>query len=429
MRQLPDPRLHVVYDKDDLAENADFVNSLADIGAGRIVVEVTPDGRNLDWLAVDIERALGKNPHLSGAGRNTNDRWLRVQAWVIGSSVTTMFISRVQLLDVRRLKSVFELALACDLEVWLLAQQQPLAPQMGRLLEDWPVEEVEMGTFRKRWRRAAASKTTPQVESGSRQRFPRVPLDEFVLFRATCRDLLSPDDFETVDRIFQWAAAEAAAWIDATDGITEEAAVAFVRGLVGPCSTLDEAIVRLRATQVALFRRRYLLKVDLDRVLALYAIEEQSPLDEVTAAKLAQYAATRYPAAAALALATGASPVEVAALNIGEVLHEADTVAVAGDSELPETARSLVGPHVVHRIIDGATAADPLFVMHTTDESKRGDRAGGRAIERMLKLILHEVGVRITAARSYGGLRGRSDGWRSREGISIQQLEPTVESA
>lgn len=429
MPKLPDPHLHIVYDKDDLAENADFVSALADNAAGRIVVDVTPDGRRLDWLAVDIERALGKNPHLSGAGRLTSDRWLRIHAWLIGAGIKTLFISRVQLLDAQRLKSALDLALACDLEVWLLAQQNPLPPQMSTLLEDWPVDESDMATFRKRWRRAATPKTKADAGSDNRGAFPQVPLDDFPLFRATCRDLLSAGDFETVDGVFQQTAAEVINWIDRVDAPTEESVGELLRELVAPCSTFDEAITRVRAAQVACFWRRYMIKVDVDRVLAAYGIEEQSPLDDATAAKLAQYAAPRYPAAAALALATGASPVKVGELNLGDLSLAANAIALAGHGELTETARRLIAPHVVHRILEGAKAADPLFGQHTTDGSKRSNRAGVRAIERMLNLILREVGVRVTAARSYGGLRGRSKSWRWREGVSIQRLEATAESA
>jgi hypothetical protein len=424
--KLPDPRLHVVNDKDDLAENARFVSSLEDLDGGRVVVNITPDGRNLDWLAADIERGLGKNPHVSGTGRNANDRWTRIHAWLLGGGIESLFISRIQLLDGRRLKPVIDLALACGVDLWLLAQQDPLPKTIRQLLEDWPVEEVSVAGFRKKWRRRSTTK--PKADAGSvlTATFPGVPHDEFVLFRAACRDLLTPADFKTVDRALQVAASEVADWLQSQDAIREEEVGRLVRDLVAPCRGLDEAITRLRGAQVAFFWRRYLLKLDVDRIVAAYAIEEKSELNSTTAVHLRSYAATRYPAAAALALATDWSPLEVSSIAIADVGVDAKSMSLSGFGDLPDEAARLVTPHLVHRLLDGASDDDPLFVMHTTDESRRGDPATDRAIERMFNLILREVGVRITASRSYSGLRGRSTGWRWREGVSVQAIETSV---
>lgn len=426
MLRLPDPRLHLVTDNDDLAENAKFVSSLADLDHGRVVVNITPDGRNLDWLAADIERGLGKNPHVSGAGRNANDRWARIHAWLVGSEIESLFISRIQLLDGRRLKPLIDLALACGVDLWLIGQQDPLPKSIRQLLEDWPVEEVTAAAFRKKWRSNPAPKRKPDTGSVATPTFPRVPHDEFVLFRAACRDLLGPKDFKRLDSVFQATAAEVGQWLHSHEAITEKEVGRLVRDLVAPCRGLDEAISRLRGAQVAFFWHRYLLKLDVDRIVAAYAIEEKSELNKTTAAGLRSYAATRYPAAAALALATDWSPLDVSAIKIGDVGFESARVLVAGFGSLPAEAARLVAPHLVHRLLDGASDDDPLFVMHTTDESKRGDAASDRAIERMLNLVLREVGVRITASRSYSGLRGRSKGWRWREGVSVQPIETSV---
>jgi hypothetical protein len=424
--KLPDPLLHVVYDKDDLAENARFVSSLDDLDGGRVVVNITPDGRNLDWLAADIERGLGKNPHVSGAGRNANDRWTRIHAWLVGGGVESLFVSRIQLLDGRRLKPVIDLALACGVDLWLVAQQDPLPRTIRGLLEDWPVEEVSVSDFRKRWRRSSTSKAKADAGTVLTPTFPRVPHDEFVLFRAACRDLLMPTDFKIVDRAFQASAAEVADWLQSQDAIGEEEVGRLVRDIVAPCRGLDEALTRLRGAQVAFFWRRYLLKLDADRIVAAYAIEEKSELNRTTAAQLRSYAATRYPAAAALALATDWSPLEVSSIAIADIGVDATSMSLAGFGDLSDEAAKLIAPHLVSRLLDGASEEDPLFILHTTDESRRDDPATDRAIERMLNLILREVGVRITASRSYSGLRGRSKGWRWREGVSVQAIETSV---
>jgi hypothetical protein len=426
MLRLPDPRLYVVCDKDDLAENAAFVASLHGVDARRVVVSITPDGRNLDWVAADIERCLGKNPHVSGAGRKTNDRWTRIHSWLIGGGIESLFISRIQLLDGRRLKPLIDLALACGVNLWLMSQQDPLPRTIRELLEEWPVEEVTMADFRKKWRRVSTPK--PKADAGQvlSATFPRVPHDEFVLFRAACRDLLAPKDFKIVDRAFQTTAAEVVDWLQSQDAIGEEEVGRLVRDIVAPCRTQDEAITLLRGAQVAFFLHRYLLKLDIDRIVAAYAIEEKSELNHSTAAQLRSYAATRYPAAAALALATDWSPLEVSSIAIADVGVDATSMSLAGFGDLPDEAAGLVTPHLVHRLLDGASEDDPLFILHTNDESRRDDPATDRAIERMLNLILREVGVRITASRSYSGLRGRSKGWRWREGVSVQAIETSV---
>lgn len=428
MLTLPDPRLHLVYDKQDDVKTAAFVNDLASPADGRLVVDVTPDGRNLDWLAVDIERGLGKNPHLSGAGRDTSDRWSRIHAWLIGGQVETVFVSRIQLLDERRLAAAIGLAVACGVDLWLIAQQDPLPERMAELLAEWPFEEVELLDFRRRWRSTRPRKPATEVTTAE-EAFPTVPLDEFVWFRAACRALLAPEEFVVVDEAFQAAAASTLAWIDASDAIGEDEVVKLVGGLIGPCRSLNEAVTTLRAAQVAFFWRRYLLKVNLDCVLAAYAIAEQSALDEETTAKLGSYAAARYPVAAVIALGCEMSPKEIALLNLRDVSTTPEGISIAGRGSLPPQTTRLVLPHLVERLMGGASSDAPLFVVHTTNKAKRDQRVTDRAIERLLLCILKETGVRITHARSYTGLRGNSANWRWREGLSIQPLEPTFGAA
>lgn len=427
MLKPPNPRLHIVYDEDDLAEHAAFVRRLANPEC--VVVQITPDGRNLDWVAVDIERALGKNPHLSGVGRNTGERWSRIHAWLIGGAIRHLIVARVHLIDARRLEPLLDLALACDTELWLVAQHKPLSAEMTGLIGDWPFEELDIAEFQSRWLAAEAPKRRNQNASCSKPRFPRVPLDEFVLFRSSCRELLSNEEFKAVDRTFQETAASVLKWIDESNGVTEETVLELVRDRIATCPTLDEAVTRIRATQVALFWRRWFLKVDLDRLLATYAIPEQSALDAHCVTALSSYAATRYPAAAAIALATKAPPAEIAQLNLESVSVGEREVSVAPYGELPLQVAGLVRAHLIHRILDGAVGSDPLFVMHTTDPAKRANRATDRAIERLLVSLLHEVGVRITASRSYTGVRGRALNWRWRDGVSVQPLESTREAA
>jgi hypothetical protein len=425
--KLPDPRLHLVYDEEDDVKTATLLNRIADGPRGRIVVDVTPDGRNLDWLAVDIERGLGKNPHLSGVGRNTSDRWSRIHAWLAGGQVNTIVISRIQLLDQSRLNSAVTLAVACGVDLWLLAQQKPLPKAVSEALENWPFEEVDLAVFRRQWRGVRPQPSTT-VEEGANT-FPAVPLDEFVLFRAACKELLSPEDFARVDATFQATAAAVLEWIDATSVVDEASVVELVRDLVGPCHTLSEAVTRLRAAQVALFSRRFFLKINLDYVLAAYALEEQDELDSASIEKLRSYAAARYPAAAAIALGAQMSPAAVAHLNLGDVSIGDDGISLVGRGNLPAEASALVLPHLVERLLDGGSAEDPLFVVHSTNKAKRDQRITDRGIERLLVQVLRETGVRITSARSYPGLRGRGDNWRWREGVSVQQMETTLEAA
>jgi hypothetical protein len=426
--KLPDARLHLVYDEADGVKTAELLNRLGDPASGRVVVDVTPAGRNLDWLAVDIERGLGKNPHLSGAGRNTSDRWSRIHAWLIGGQIKTLVVSRIQLLNEQRLNAAITLAIACGVDLWLVAQQKPLSTELAKTLEEWPLDEVALADFCRRWRTRRPPQTKT-VEAKGGVDFPNVPLDEFVLFRARCGELLAPEDFTRVDSTFQATAASVIQWIDAARVIDEESVVALVRDLIGPCRTLPEAVTRLRAAQVAFFWRRYLLKVNLDYVLAAYAIEPRDDLDSAVIEKLSAYGAARYPAAAAIALGAQMSPADVALLDLDAVSVCPAGIALAGHGTLPTEAAALVLPHLVERFLDGASTADPLFVMHSTDKSKRDQRISHRGIERLLVQILRETGVRITASRSYTGLRGKGDNWRWREGISLQRIETALEAA
>jgi integrase len=265
------------------------------------------------------------------------------------------------------------------------------------------------------------------VEAEMARSFPEVPLDEFVCFLDACRSLLSPNDLALVEEVFRDEAASIDSWIDSADAISEETALGRITELLGRCHSLPEAVVRVRATQTAFFWRRYLLKVNLDRLLAAYAIEEEGCLDAATIASLSSYAAARYPAAAAVALGGRLSPVEIASLNMGDVELRADRITIGRNCELPPEAWILVLPHFVERLLAGASSSDPLFIFHTSDKSRRNDRVSDRAVGKMFAKILQELGIRITHASSSSYKRSRD--WRWRRGISIQPLRASSEAA
>lgn len=134
--------LWLVNDGHDLPAHAGFVAGLADPTSGRAIVNVTPGGRNLMWLARDVMKGLGRDVQAAGTPRNSQELWRWVICWSAAEDITDLVVDRAHLLDPRNCRRLLDLATMCRANLWLICQTAAQTRGQRELLRDWPVTAI-----------------------------------------------------------------------------------------------------------------------------------------------------------------------------------------------------------------------------------------------------------------------------------------------
>jgi hypothetical protein len=428
MLKLPDPGLFVVIDDEDTAERGTYLRGVAASDPDKLFVAITPGSDNNRTVGIDILRALGKDPDLVGAGRNSAETWQRAALWLELANLSDVFVSRAHLLPYWLMEDLVRLAARAQTRLWLIFQTPALQRRHVRFLRLWPVTRLEWGEFQARWdtpsrkRRRTSSKPTRAAEQA--RRLPHVPIDDFTTFRAACRELLSADDFALVDAEFLRAFQTTSAYLESQGGqaVTEETICAHVREAIADLDWMPTLTTRIRGSQVAAFHAGYLVKANLDALMTTRA--SRVKLDDEVLAKLSRYCTPRFAAAAVLVAAIDCQLEDLLALNIGDVAVGGNMVTVSGATHrLPPEAGRLVEGLARERLMQEATSEEPLFVYVPGTGRKHGARMRWtvRGMSDNLKKLERETGVLLTAHLRDHGQRNAVS-WAQRRGISIQRI-------
>lgn len=413
--------LNLIFDPEDALKHQELLAGLHGLDEGRLVCEAPPDSRRFIALADQAFEAMGKDIDSEGSGRSSAASWRLLLVWLLGEDVDHLFVNRAHLLDRREWESLFALAAAAGVQLWLIAQAHPLRRGLREAALDWPLQEFEFEEFVARWE----ERGDPSSDQGSEQAlvdetdagFPAVPEADFPTFRAACSELLAPSDFAVVDRAYIRAFNAATAW---RDGEAETMLRSLARHLDESRSG-DEAIVGLRAAQAALLRRGWFLRVDPAKVELVKAEAQTRNIDHAALAKLRRYVHPARAGAAVLAMVSGWSPSQLAALKIGDLGLDgrARVVRLKGESwTLPSGATPPVRALMAQRRFDGGGAEDSLFV---TGRGERLRPITTAALRWWLRRMTHETGLSL--ARSWNVDATEDIRWRARKmGIGLVRL-------
>ncbi len=430
----PEPSLTLVHELEDERELLERIRDLHDIRAGRLVIEASPDSRNLHWLALDVLRALGKEQGHAGSPRNSQRLWDWARAWTAGEQIQDLIVTRAQNISLREWNYLVELAVFSGARLWLISQGGSLRrTQRDMVDKEWPFRRMSAEDFLGQWAGASrkadaveleASATTP-LDAG----LPELPGDDFTTFRAACRDLLSADDFERVDELLADHRADTHRWLTgrlAGEELTEDELAEHLRARMRTCRNQREMLVLLRAAQISLFHAGWLVKVSLPRLAQrLGETEQVYGLDEAAARLLRGYSSPRYAALGVVVLATRAGTPEIEPLNLSDVTADGDLVTLASASaEIPDYARGILRTHLLCMdLIHADTKDDGLFLQETGRETgDRGDgRASARALSNATSQITKDTGLSLSA--SWNALTVDTPrSWVQRHGVGVSAL-------
>lgn len=434
------------------------------VSSPQVLVRPTPGGVDQATFALDVLTALGKNPKVLADERLGPRAWGYARAWLAAAGVADLVIDRAHQLGADRLGELTELAgeLACRL--WLIWSG---GGDLDAVAEAARVAGVDRFSI-------LPEQLPLLLPLPARPPWPDFQLEDTVLpaadfptFRAACRRHLGPREFDTLDRLYQHAAARTDAWLGEHHHLREAGREAVGGPLaawlrddqLGPHSRTARALVTLRATQAALFVGGVLLRWD------------PAPLGPDPVARLcgtidlqwahALYAGARTAPAAvtALSLHLNQPPLYFDCWRLGDVAADGSVLAAPGvhrhkvlaylaypdyraaiDStsgvteiacahpvQVPSPARVLIAAHHAYRRQHDARSSDPFF----TNRSKPDEQAtysGMRehAVRTAARLHrtpgwLHRDDCRFGADI---GLHRRPFGWLIERGLSVHILNP-----
>lgn len=424
---MREPSVRLLSDPADSPEHDAALRAVHDPAGGIIVAEVVPSERRGRMAVADaLLRAMGKDLRASGSTRDAADRWDAAIAWMAGEQITDVVFLRAQLLDRRLWALLIGACAQTGARLWLSAPKDQLARGQRQALHDWPSAEQDSAALAARTEgRPANVETRADGED-----FPVVCDDEFLTFLSTCRELLTPREFEQVRARMIDGYRMTRSWLRRSPRAGEDDIAGHLQAMLADTSSISssEALTLLRGAQVAcLHDRLLLLRVNVDRLLALSAQNTARRLTQPGAQRLRGYLSTRHAAAGALSAITGADVHALREMNVDDLAADGSAARAAGRTHpVPEFAQGIVRAHRTLRVAQGAQPADPLFTyapgggQHSNAAATK--RASAHAVQMTLSRVKAETGLAISAQHTAAPDRAAGN-WRRRHGISVRPLK------
>jgi hypothetical protein len=381
-----------------------------------LVVRMTPDGRkrNIDWIARDLLKALGKDGHKSGKARNAQRRFDQATAWSIGHAVAHVIVVDAERLDGFRWRRLLDLALLSDAHLWLIVSSLATPRALRKFLGQWPHVTQDWAVFADRMDAILARAAREAEGEPVAAHTESAPHDEFPTFLHSAKELVDREASKRLDAVYRTACRATAGWLEALDKpVAEQDLAGHLRALLESNDTVVEALATIRAIQACMLKVDFLLKVDFNRFV-LAAVDTRVGLTEDHAKRLNQYATTRYAAIPALLLLTREPSTRLADLAVGEVAPDGSSATIGGTSVgVPPHGRPILRAQLAARLLEGAAADSPFLI------DSGGGRINSKVVTKVAKRVAVETGIKL-----YGHWTSHVDAprWTHRNGLSLQSL-------
>ncbi|MCA0146658.1 hypothetical protein [Blastococcus sp. LR1] len=369
--------------------------------ASGIVTFTARPTRHAWAIGQDLLAALGIDHDLNGSGRRHGEDLEYARAWLTAYETRLLVIRHADTItspdildDLSHLCASVGagLVLTCDdtggehLADWVTARDGTIS------------EHAALKTLI-----AEAARSLPAMPSDAAPDYPRyLPRVEFYAFRSRVRDVLRPEQFTLVDRLYRNTFTAIA---DDPPESEEQAATALTT-LIAQHRTPGEALTIARAAQAALFTRGMLLKVNVDTLLHGVAAAEHRRMTPAEVRSLRAYR-TCWRSAAAVLYDANLSKEDLHALRIDQISDDG-TPTVPHSPMLPD-ALLYLNAQRAYRLHTGSDPADPLIA-----ESRAHVTYALRRIGAELNLPAPTNHVPAEAKKA--------DRWQNRLGVALLPL-------
>lgn len=362
--------------------------------------------------------ALGKDPHVTGAGFKDDGNLDVPAAWLLARHTREVIVRDANVASAALQRTLVELAVGVGARIWLVAHEHR-EDELAELAELWCAHRIGLDTFDTWW--ARPDDRPPRA----RRAVPRpvrcdLPPTAALTFRAECRRLLAPERFAEVDELYASelldARAEFQGRLDAGGTLPHESVLARVRARVREQRDAWQVLVCARAVEAAAVPFGF--DVDIDHHQLVNAAERnprRGRLARTEHAALDAYSRTSWPAAGALAACEVALD-DICDITVGDIGDDGATVADKDTTvEVPEALRPYLVAHKLVRVLDGAGDDEPAFI------TRNGTPASSTWITRTIKVTEVECGVRLAKPRAERR-RVTTNDWATAHGISVRTI-------
>jgi hypothetical protein len=232
-------------------------------------IEARPGLSRIHVLAGDILDSLGKRRDVAGKGRNEAEDVIYAIAWLRAHAVRFLVVLHAERLEHGVLRRLSDLADRAGCDLWLV-HTSPSTDAFHLALDRLDPEERELATL------PTASPKPTETTPVEAEVLPDLPRVDFTMFLATCQERLEPADLARVEQSFTEEVA--AHYFGLADGgNTVDAVGKRVHAILNPAPDDDMLTLRLRALQVAAWRRNLFVAVDLPKVINSEERPRQAP--------------------------------------------------------------------------------------------------------------------------------------------------------
>jgi hypothetical protein len=351
-----------------------------------------------------ILAALGARDDVFGAGRRHDQDLTLLPAWLHAYQTNTIAVRHANhLTDKTLLDNLLHIAEAVGADLALTCDEHETR------LVDWVEQHGgRVDTNEERLLRRLAKAARPLGPSGpplTPPGFPQfLPRIDFYGFRARCRDILTPDQFNLVDRLYTstFQAVQADPYATVQEASTRLAATVAAHRSPG------EVLTVTRAAQAAMFTHGLLLKVDIDTLLNTVRSNRHRRFTPAEVRELRAYR-TPWRSAAAVLRDADLSLDEIRALTLRQVDPDGTITTFPHLLPLHADATIYLQAQRRYRLSLGASLDEPLIENVAPH------------IKRALRLTGSELGLPAPGAHERN-IERNSDRLQSALGVSLLPL-------
>lgn len=384
-----------------------------DVMRGRLFLPIP----RLYMTADEVDSFMGETltkPHRWMPNGRPDLRRAMLRSWLAGDHVELIVVGNAELLTGSGLRQIARHAAAIGAELWLICAHiipdQKVRAGFASIGADERAPQDLLGRV---------DLLPPADEPSKHRRLNSVPSDDWPTFVAACRELLPPADVRLVEGAVSEGGRAISKALRGVEGDTSRARQAL-RDLLTEAAPTAVLVARTRGAQAAGVAYGVHIKLDYGRFVLGPATSLEPPTLSMARAVRAT-AGMKAPAICAVAYASNATPMEIAAMNVDDVDPCGDRIRCGGrEFEVPDALRGPLRSLVLYLKELGATGSAPLFA-HTYSS---GERLKANRIRYELAEMSRQTGVRTEVEHSVENHRDDVS-WLRRRGISVSALFPS----
>lgn len=414
----------VIVDEADPPEHAAWLHQVhAPYDGGALVIELIPRSHRTSYsLAAAGHAALGKTLPSSGTRATATDVWVRLMMWTQALAVEHIVVARAHLRSRRAWEDLAQLATFARAQLWLVVSGTSPSRGQQEFARDWG---ARLEQFEELAARVPVPADTRLATTGPA--FPPVPHDEFPTFLASCLQVHDGPEAAVIKHAY-WETFDSTLTTLNQQRVLDEDLLTSLIGDIGrTChGDFNGNLTRLRALQAAAFRHQFLVGIDADALAAGYTSQQLATASPQNLRKTRSIADPRSAALAVLALCTHQPPPVLAEMNLDDVDAGASHVRLAGlRIAIPEDGQAAVRAHWLHRLWQGATEDDPLFVSEDRSAPDRSPkRTETKGLQQRLRATSRLTGLVLTSRESWGQDQAPKR-WLARRKVTLTHLGET----